>query len=238
MDAITALSDLYLKNKETENSKRDILEMERIEEEFTSTYEAYFSAKCLQHQFIDRARFMETVKACTNPCLHWRKKSLPELESCLPRLHRQRKIPKTMRARYQRWMFENSKEESVISLRTWVLQEAEFQTIASEKVRGVEGKLSVEPTRSRPRHGNQSTFFGETNEGRKPQKLHCQECGKRHCIWSCWDLIQKSVPERWSVAKRHQLCFRCLGQGHAGKSCPRRRPYGQDKTRSASQTAT
>ena len=136
------------------------------------------------------------------------------------------KIPETMLARYQRWMFENSKEESVISLRTWVLQEAEFQTIASEKVRGVEGKLSVEPTRSRPRHGNQRTFFGETNEGRKPQKLHCQECGKKQAIWNCRDLIQKSVPERWSVAKRHQLCFRCLGQGHAGKSCPRSRPCG------------
>ena len=38
----------------------------------------------------------------------------------------QRKIPETMLARYQRWMFENNREESVISLRTWVLQEAEF----------------------------------------------------------------------------------------------------------------
>ena len=40
MDAMTALSDLYLKSKETENSMRVVLEMERIEEEFTSTYEA------------------------------------------------------------------------------------------------------------------------------------------------------------------------------------------------------
>ena len=64
----------------------------------------------------------------------------------------QRKIPETMLARYQRRMFENNREESVISLRTWVLQESEFQTIASEKVRGVSGKLSDEPTRSTREH--------------------------------------------------------------------------------------
>ena len=40
IDALTSLSDLYLTSKETENSKRVVLEMERIEEEFTSTYEA------------------------------------------------------------------------------------------------------------------------------------------------------------------------------------------------------
>ena len=40
MDAMTALSDLYIQSKETKNSKRVVLEMERIEEEFTSTYEA------------------------------------------------------------------------------------------------------------------------------------------------------------------------------------------------------
>ena len=92
----------------------------------------------------------------------------------------QRKIPETMLGRYQRWMFENNREESVISLRTWVLQEAEFQTIASEKVRGVSGKLSDEPTRSRSRYGNQRTFFGETTDGRKSPKSHCRECGKQH----------------------------------------------------------
>ena len=49
MDALTSLSDLYLTSKETENSKRVVLEMERIEEEFTSTYEA-------------ARRFLETQK--------------------------------------------------------------------------------------------------------------------------------------------------------------------------------
>ena len=49
MDALTSLSDLYLTSKETENSKRVVLEMERIKEEFTSTFEA-------------ARRFLETQK--------------------------------------------------------------------------------------------------------------------------------------------------------------------------------
>ena len=49
MDALTSLSDLYLTSKETENSKRVVLEMERIEEEFTSAYEV-------------ARRFLETQK--------------------------------------------------------------------------------------------------------------------------------------------------------------------------------
>ena len=36
------------------------------------------------------------------------------------------------------------------------------------------------------------------------------------------------MQERWSVAKRLQLCFRCLGEEHQGKSCPRSRPCGQN----------
>ena len=36
------------------------------------------------------------------------------------------------------------------------------------------------------------------------------------------------MADRWNVAKRLQLCYRCLAQGHQGKSCPRSRPCRQD----------
>ena len=48
----------------------------------------------------------------------------------------QRKIPEAMLARYHRWVFEYNKEESVLALREWIIQESEFQTIATETVRG------------------------------------------------------------------------------------------------------
>ena len=49
----------------------------------------------------------------------------------------QRKIPEAMLARYHRWVFEYKEEESVLLLRKWILQESEFQTIATEAVRGL-----------------------------------------------------------------------------------------------------
>ena len=139
-----------------------------------------------------------------------------------------RKLPEAMLARYHRWVFENNKEESVIALRTWILQEAEFQTIASETVRGLTGKLvNTSSSSIRPaRYGNQQTFFGEIKNSRK-QKWLCQECGRQHGIWNCQDFLHKNVAERWNTAKRLQLCFRCLAEGHQGKLCPRSRQCGQ-----------
>ena len=82
----------------------------------------------------------------------------------------QRKIPQAMLAHYHRWIFENNKEESVLALRSWIMQEAEFQTIASETVRGLTGKFADASNRPAARCGNQRTFFGETKGGRKSQK--------------------------------------------------------------------
>ena len=42
-----------------------------------------------------------------------------------------------MLAQYHRWIFENHRWESVETLKEFVLQEAEFQTVASETIRGV-----------------------------------------------------------------------------------------------------
>ena len=94
-----------------------------------------------------------------------------------------------MLARYHRLMFENNKDESVIALRTWILQEAEFQTMAIETVRGLMGKFAEAYTRPAAKYGNQRTFSGETKEGRKTQNILCLECGKHHGIWNCQEFI-------------------------------------------------
>ena len=38
---------------------------------------------------------------------------------------------------------------------------------------------------------------------------------------------QECVLERWNIAKRFQLCYRCLAEGHHGKSCQRTRQCGK-----------
>ena len=55
----------------------------------------------------------------------------------------QRKLSESMLARYHRWVFENNITESVAALRKWIIQEAEFQTIASETMHGLTGKVAI-----------------------------------------------------------------------------------------------
>ena len=51
---------------------------------------------------------------------------------------------------------------------------------------------------------------------------------QRHGIWSCPKFNHRKVADRWSFAKHNQLCFRCLAQGHQGKTCPRGQQCGKD----------
>ena len=98
----------------------------------------------------------------------------------------QRKFPESMLARYHRWIFENGQRESVLSLRSWIIQESEFQTIASETVRGFNGDNDyTQTTRPVPRYRNQRTLFGETGNNRGQSTSPCQVCDKQHKIWSC-----------------------------------------------------
>ena len=68
----------------------------------------------------------------------------------------QRNLPESMLVRYHRWIFENGQTESVLSLLSWIIQESEFQTIASETVRGFNGDNEYsQTTRPVPRYRNQ-----------------------------------------------------------------------------------
>ena len=141
----------------------------------------------------------------------------------------QRKLSESMLAQYHRWVFENNITESVASLRKWVIQEAEFQIIASETMHGLKGKPdSQQPTSSFPIKRNPRTFFGESKTDCNTDKNSCQVCRGQHAVWRCRAFSQKTPADRWNIAKRLQLCFRCLGEGHYGKLCPSSRMCGKN----------
>ena len=60
-------------------------------------------------------------------------------------------------------------------------------------------------------------FFGKQDEKRKK----CSQCSAPHPIWKCEKFKKLSYEERWKVANRNNLCYRCLGDDHIGKYCPR-----------------
>ena len=127
----------------------------------------------------------------------------------------QRKLPGAMLARYHRWIFENCKQESVLTLRSWVIQEAEFQTTASETVHGLSGKVvteTIELTGAKNKY--QRTFIGDAKGNRDVKKLLCKVFGSSHEAWTRAKFMNLSLPDRRDTAKELPLCFRCLGDNH------------------------
>ena len=92
-------------------------------------------------------------------------------------------------------MFEYNKEESVLSLREWILQESEFPTIATEAVHGLLCKSTKPPSRPTPRQGNQRTFFGEADSVRNLKKRPCLDLERI----MAYGTVQHSIEEKWKI---------------------------------------
>ena len=58
--------------------------------------------------------------------------------------------------------------------------------------------------------------------------MSCEICESHHKIWNCEKFLNKTIPGRWDAAKRFELCFRCLAEGHRGNSCTASQPCGQN----------
>ena len=114
----------------------------------------------------------------------------------------QQKLPETMLSRYHRWIFEKSLSESVQTLRTWVLQESEFQTVAAETVHGVAGiTMDNQPAQKYTYRGHR-TLFGNQIDSSGPEQTQCKVCGAQHDVCNCEEMLQMSFKERWNIAKQ------------------------------------
>ena len=121
---------------------------------------------------------------------------------------------------FRRWIYEKSMQEGLEALRDWLLREAEFQVIAIETIKG----LSVRNRES------QKLLLGQTSKTNKPKlSPKCPVCHNMHPVWKCHYLKTMMVKNRFNVAKRSRLCFRCLGHNHQGENCTRSQICGINK---------
>ncbi|XP_065193163.1 uncharacterized protein LOC135824359 [Sycon ciliatum] len=139
-----------------------------------------------------------------------------------------RKLSEKLVAQYQRWLFEQRKQESVLALLEWATQEAEFLVTATETVRGM--TRSRQPRWSKPTtnaSGNSEkartyASFSTSSTPQKPQKSpKCPTCEGEHGIWRCKAFLEMDNVQRWTEARRANLCYRCLAFGHRGGECKR-----------------
>ena len=127
-----------------------------------------------------------------------------------------------MLAYYHRWIHENGRWQSVETLREFIIQEAEFQRVASETIHGL-GK-----------EGNKKdsgVTFGKMQKSPGPQRRvgvwPCKVCSGHHgSFWGCGRFKAMSPPARREAAKILKLCHYCLGGDHNGEMCIRSRICG------------
>ena len=134
------------------------------------------------------------------------------------------KMPEKLLSQYYRWLKEQKKPESLITLKDWTAEEAEYQMQAAELKHGLKtGSSSFKPAERRARvYG---TFQTEDRKRSvEDRKRVCKFCGEeQHALWKCGLFKKKNVKDRWSAAKKLGVCYRCLADGHLGTSCPRSR---------------
>ena len=133
-----------------------------------------------------------------------------------------KKLTEAMLAHYHRWIHENGRWQSVETLREFIIQEAEFQTVACETIHGLRKRG----------HKKDSgvTLFGNMQKSSAPQRRigfrPCKVCSGHHGVWRCDKFKAMSPPARWETAKSLKLCYRCLGGDHNRETCVRSRVCG------------
>ena len=112
----------------------------------------------------------------------------------------QKKLPVGMLAQYHRWVHDKSLKKSVKVLKKIVQLELEFQKIASETIQG-----------------------SSLNEREKPRTYQlgkrCGVCTGSHEASLCKIFQEAKISERWSLARKNKLCFRCLKRNHLQRDC-------------------
>ena len=103
-----------------------------------------------------------------------------------------KKLTEAMIAHYHLWILENGRWQSVETLREFITQEAEFQTVASETIHGLR--------KGGHKKDSGVTFFGNTQKSSAPQRRigfrPRKVCSGHHGIWRCDKFKAMSPPAR------------------------------------------
>ena len=142
-----------------------------------------------------------------------------------------RKLAEVQVQGYSRWLQEQSRERSVVSLKDWLKEEVRIRVEATEMAHGLsvtEKSDGWQHSNRNPNNRNKSRNFHVKSDftrrppgsGQPNRKPPCPCCGSpNHGVWACLVFQQTSYDDKWTLAREKRLCFRCLGSDHQGKSC-------------------
>ena len=132
------------------------------------------------------------------------------------------KLPPKIAVRWSRRKFElQPKDVDLKDLDEWLETEVQVQNMAFGCASTKEN-----PEKEKPKLNlNKSKWFKKKKDVRNDThansgaKLECFVCKGEHALTSCETWKRLTVNERWQLAKKLGLCFRCLKRGHLVERC-------------------
>ena len=103
----------------------------------------------------------------------------------------QKKFPNTLLTDYNRWIIQQQKTESVLTLQEFIDLERKCKVMADEATKS-------NATATKP-----MTYHGTTNTA-------CTICNLQHDLNNCDRFKKMTHKERWAAAYKKNLCFQCL----------------------------
>ena len=91
------------------------------------------------------------------------------------------KIPEVLLTQYYRWIIAH-KEESLMTLKNWVAEEAVYQMQAAQIKHGIAPEHEERSANRRSFDGKRGRYYASTNCDKRDWS--CEACGEKHPIWN------------------------------------------------------
>ena len=130
-----------------------------------------------------------------------------------------RKLAEVQVQGYSRWLQEQSRERSLVSLKDWLKEEVRIRVEAVEMPHGLsvtEKSDGWQHSNLNPNNRNKSRNFHVKSDftrrlpgsGQPYRKLPCPCCGSpNHGVWARLVFQQKSYDDKWTLAKEKKIVF-------------------------------
>ena len=125
----------------------------------------------------------------------------------------QQKLPSSLLIAYQEWLHRKPREDGLSVLSKWLLK----QVVYRMDVEGIKEKKKAKDNTESKKHKREKGAVHNVTREPTPK---CVVCHGPHQVTSCKNWGETSIVTRWEIAKRNELCYRCLRTGRQGKNCP------------------
>ena len=127
----------------------------------------------------------------------------------------QQKLPGSLLIAYQEWLHREPRKDGLSVFSKWLQKQVVYR-MDVEEVKERTKKKTEDNIESKKHKRDKGAVHNVTRE----LTPKCVVCHGPHQITSCKNWGEASIANRWEIAKKNELCYRCLRSGHQGKNCP------------------